>query len=403
LKLIFNFIFNFMPMPAHVPDPGASPRPRAWLFRLHLLVGLTTGLLLALMGVSGSLLVFRPELEAASLPRATTATQAGPPLQVAVDNALASEPGRLAVLRMPESAGSPLLIQIVTPDRGPRRLFLDPGTGRVIGRDDPAGGFLGLVHDFHHDLFAGRNGRLVTGIAGWLLTGLCLSGVALWWPGRGRVAAKATMFRHATLRRRRAWTVHNTLGIASATLLGVIACTATYFTWREGYTRALLALTRQGDPPRPPAAALEVGSVWAPADRFLLAAQAAWPAAQVTTIRYPLRAGEPVSVRMRGPGDWRHVGSDVVYLHPVTAQVLRVDTWAAKPWALRILDRFPPLHSGEAGGWPLRVLWALLGLAPAGLFFTGFRLWWKRTLSRSEPRYQPSLVAASAADLREPA
>lgn len=38
------------------------------------------------------------------------------------------------------------------------------------------------------------------------------------------------------------------------------------------------------------------------------------------------------------------------------------------------------VHVGDFAGWPVKVLWAVLGLAPPLLFVTGFIMWWNRAL-----------------------
>jgi uncharacterized iron-regulated membrane protein len=39
------------------------------------------------------------------------------------------------------------------------------------------------------------------------------------------------------------------------------------------------------------------------------------------------------------------------------------------------------VHVGNFGGWPVKMLWLVLGLAPPVLFITGFIMWWHRVLS----------------------
>ena len=38
------------------------------------------------------------------------------------------------------------------------------------------------------------------------------------------------------------------------------------------------------------------------------------------------------------------------------------------------------VHFGRFAGWPTKLLWALLGLAPSIMFVTGALMWWKRVL-----------------------
>ena len=43
--------------------------------------------------------------------------------------------------------------------------------------------------------------------------------------------------------------------------------------------------------------------------------------------------------------------------------------------AARWVDMADPLHFGDFAGWPVKLLWVFLGLAPAGFVFTGLWLW----------------------------
>jgi uncharacterized iron-regulated membrane protein len=42
---------------------------------------------------------------------------------------------------------------------------------------------------------------------------------------------------------------------------------------------------------------------------------------------------------------------------------------------------FHTIHVGDFGGWPVKALWVVLGLAPPVLFVTGFIMWWFRVLN----------------------
>lgn len=59
----------------------------------------------------------------------------------------------------------------------------------------------------------------------------------------------------------------------------------------------------------------------------------------------------------------------------------------------RILQWVGPLHVGNFGGWPIRTLWLIVGLAPTVLFITGFLTWWRRVA-------RPAYVQSSAAGAR---
>jgi uncharacterized iron-regulated membrane protein len=65
-----------------------------------------------------------------------------------------------------------------------------------------------------------------------------------------------------------------------------------------------------------------------------------------------------------------------------------------------IFRLFARLHFGTFGGWPVRVTWFIIGLAPAVLFVTGVLMWWNRVLKpafdrRTEKQVAPSLASVT--------
>jgi uncharacterized iron-regulated membrane protein len=47
-----------------------------------------------------------------------------------------------------------------------------------------------------------------------------------------------------------------------------------------------------------------------------------------------------------------------------------------------VLSWMQPLHYGNFGGLPLKLLWVVLGLSPPLLFTTAAIMWWNRVLRR---------------------
>jgi uncharacterized iron-regulated membrane protein len=178
-------------------------------------------------------------------------------------------------------------------------------------------------------------------------------------------------------------------------MIALLAFTGTYFTWRAQYLNFFNAMARTVAPPAPPTLDDDVrltGTSSVDIDKLITAAQSALPGAQPSIIRFPTRANEPVSIRMRRVGDLRRIGAHTVYLHPSTGAILRVDDFANAPLATRLVDSLAPLHTGEFGNGAIRALWAVAGLALPLLFLTGFLLWWNKSVVRRRA------IAPSVAD-----
>src|SRR5262249_46101286 len=129
---------------------------RRTMFQVHLWVGIIVGLYMAMMGVTGSVLVFRQELDARHLPgqwrQSRTVAHTNASTVIAHVNAL--YPGmRIVSLAAP----NPFIPTFVVTLGGRGRLVLacDPATGNVLGPMPPPAAWLGFVRQLHETLFIG--------------------------------------------------------------------------------------------------------------------------------------------------------------------------------------------------------------------------------------------------------
>lgn len=341
------------------------------ILRTHLFVGLLSGIVALALGISGSILVFRPELERAAQPR----TVESPAPSASIQNIVAGysqahpdQPVRSVIL--PQDERDPVQLAIASGERN-RRVTVD-ATGGELPSAQP--GWIAWLVRFHHTLFA--NGHILTGIAGLLLSYLCVSGIVIWWPAIRALRFDVT-FDPSRLRSYRARDLHVFVGVWTMALLLLLAFSGTVFTWRDAYTRAALTLTggryEQIKPPRTgDARSLDL-------DAAIASARTAVPGATPTMLRLPGKPGEPITVRMRADSDLRRMGSNQVFIGDA-GQVLGIDRLADKPFGVRAVDALAAIHMAEFGGLPLKLLWVVVGFAPAILFLSGFRLWWRKTV-----------------------
>jgi uncharacterized iron-regulated membrane protein len=365
------------------------------LFQVHLWVGLVAGLLIALLGISGSALVFRGEIERWIVADWLTVPVAGErhSLDEAVARALQRFPSRvLARLVVPAEASG--TVEVVLQVQRPRNLaaadlvsvFVDPYTLEVVGVRRKAETAMGWLQDFHFALFAGEPGLKVNGVAAIGLLLLALSGPVLWWPGRGR-------WGHAFKVRRgppaATWRdVHAVAGVVSWFALLLITLTALYFAFR-GTATAVVTLASGAATVAPPTIsrpalpladggpAVTALPAFATFDALVAAARRAEPTARLDELR-PARSRErPASLSFRLPGD-TVVGRHRLFLDPVSAEVLRVDRHASLDFGGRVFANMAPWHFGSFGGRLTQWLWFVAGLVPALLLGSGAWLWWRK-------------------------
>lgn len=104
------------------------------------------------------------------------------PISRMIEAALVAYPGTASRVDMPGRADRSAVI-FVNPDQGePRRVAVDPGTGRVLGSVVYDRTLVGWADAMHRSMLLGIFGeRLVELAACWALV-LLATGMILWWP-----------------------------------------------------------------------------------------------------------------------------------------------------------------------------------------------------------------------------
>lgn len=352
------------------------------MWDLHAVLGLALGALFAVIALTGSAVVFRRELDWVSTPAlrvAPGATRVGADAVMRAAHAVMPE-GAPFELRPPEG---PRFAYVVVWRDGPRttEVFVDPATGRVTGVrpwGEGLGSLANGLRQLHVRLLLGIWGRALVGLLGLALVMAALTGLALGTRRRG--AAKnlraARSHRHAQVGR---WTLvfHLLLGVSGA-VLGL-----------EVLPNAFARLARAAPAPR---AALPSPLAAPPAgvDAVIRSAQKRLPGHALRGVRFG-RDPRFVTVMLDAPSPWVRHGATEVEADLARGVTLGAYDATRGPLAARAYDTLDPLHFGYFGeawgrvpGVLIRALWSLLGLSPAWLAVSGFRMMQARTERRPE-------------------
>lgn len=386
---------------------------RRSLALLHRWVALLAGLLLALLGLTGSLMVWQAELDAALNPAWFAANGGGDlrhdcvasqhpltrTLAVLAQTAPSAQP---AIVLAPAQPGAAYQVwERRDPGTGLRREhFVDPvcshylGT-RVRGAWQLDGAhFVPLLYELHSKLLAGETGHLVAGSGALVLFGLALSGIWLAWPARSTAAAwRRVLTIKAGASQQRWWfDLHRAAGLWLAPLCLLLTLTGAALVF-DASARAVVSsvlpvetLPRMRPPAAKPTAEQPrkaQGPQALPDDLVALAMQR-FPQASWSRLTLPTGEDGSAEVRLLQPGEPRaDTGSTRVRLD-AAGRVVAVHDPLRAPAGNVLLDWVFPLHSGEALGLVARVLWSAFGTVPALLLGTGLWLWWRRKRRHAE-------------------
>jgi len=362
---------------------SAASRVRILVRRVHLWLGLSLGLLFAVLGLSGSALVFYTGIDAALHPVVEVGQNGrAPDLASPVwDRALAT--GRA---RWHDPAGKWTIE--VTGDGGaiPARFYPSSGHGhhadrmmvwfspdgaRIV-RAEPWGDYLmSWLYQLHMALLAGDLGGQVVGWSGVAMLLLLVSGIVAWWP-RGSWR-KAVAFKRNAVPIRRLRDLHKLSGLWSMAFLFVLVATGVLLAL-PAVTQALL---QPAAVPAPKSSDDEAGQVRIV--QAFAAARRVLPEGRIVFVDMPGAQDAPIRVRLQVPGDpHRRFPGSYVFIDRFSGQVLAVHDVRHAGTGTTVVSWVRTLHDGTVGGLATRILAVLLGFVPTILFVTGVLHWLRR-------------------------
>ncbi|MGN7998956.1 PepSY-associated TM helix domain-containing protein [Sphingomonas sp. 22176] len=354
-----------------------STQLRRWRW-IHKWSSIICTALLLVLCVTGLPLIFSDEIDAALTPitRQTPPTSDDDaPLDESVAKALAKQ------------AGAVPMSLTWTPD-GPHRLILwsapramaAPGEfrGAVIDLRDGAvlaerrlgSRMTDVIHAIHEDLILGLPGSLLLCLMGLLFVLALVSGVVLYAPFM-RNLPFATIRIEGAKRTKRLDT-HNFVGVVVLAWTSVVGITGVANTlarplFQLWQADQLAAMIRPWHDKPVPSHIVSAGSAVA-------AAQRAVPDMQPESLAFPYsRFGSPhhYIVWFKGSTTLTSRLETPVLVEAATGRVVEK---RQLPWYLRALEISRPLHFGDYGGLPLKLLWAVLDVATIIVLITGIQL-----------------------------
>ena len=381
-------------IPKNLIGPNAHRGLRRAAFFVHLATGLGLGLWLVLVSLTGSLIVFRAEIEdvlhrpLARVPAGTHWTA----LQPILDRARAAHPGAtFHTVNLPTAPDQSLSLWGHDVAGRSFHAFANPFTGELLGANHADDNLTEWLYLFHAQLLSGGTGEQINGLGAIIWVALLGSGLLLWLPRKGRPWRDGFLIRWHAQTRRRLYDLHRAAGFWSALPLLVVVVTGAYFPFKAPFRWLAETVTgttaAENSPNRPPGLP---GTPDVSLDLVLAAATEIHPEVPPNWIHLPEHGRDNFVVRKRLPGEWRTEGANYLHVDPASGTLVRADLHADRTPAQRLLRAMFPLHVGAFGGNATRVLWVLLGLVPVGLFVSGTLMWWRRA------RPLASATAASA-------
>lgn len=374
---------------------------RGALVFAHRWIGLALGLWLALIGLTGSILVFHLEIDEWLNAELFDAPPPGPDAtfrpygEIMAAAEAATPPGAtisFGYFALHEGAAYRLFADVPTPSGGSDawHLFVDPYSARLVGRklirsdgDLVPRSFIPFVFELHYALLLPWyvGGPFVGCLAVAFLVSTA-AGLLLWWPSTGRWR-NALAIKPRASGVRRVYDLHKVAGVYTVAVMLAVLISGVAFNLPETF--------------------LAVVKVFSPAtvDRYRVQSEA------VGTDRVSFADAMAIADQHTPDGrtDWLYPATEPAAAHTICKSGLEaisrfadrrcivVDQWSGK--ILHVADAVSgtagdtflawqwPLHSGQVFGWPGRIMVFLTGLACPVLFVTGLMRWGHKRRARA--------------------
>lgn len=358
-------------------------RLRRAIRKFHLWVGLGFGALFALLGLTGSILAFYPELDAAMHP-AIRVEGTAPDWDRAMSTLRVAYPDKQGPWRLEVTGrAGPIPARYYDPpersghDFRPMMVWLSADGTRILRRDYWGEYAATFIYDLHYRLLLGKDGGRMLGWASFGLVALLLSGLWAWWPRGSWAKALRFKWRSRLQRRMRDW--HKLTGLSGLAFLLLLTVTGIMLELPEESDAVLnsIGLPVEAMPHVHPDAA--TGKHQISVSQAIEAGQSAMPGARLAWIETPSATGGAFKLRVQAKGDpSRRFPHSFVRLDGENGKVLAVHDARRVPAGNTVNNWVHPLHDGSALGLAGRILVAMCGLLPLALFVTGWVRWRQR-------------------------
>ncbi|HEX6983034.1 MAG TPA: PepSY-associated TM helix domain-containing protein [Balneolaceae bacterium] len=347
---------------------------RKFWIKLHLYLGLIPGIPLLLIGLTGVLLAFAPEIRVWDQPQFFAVQPEGEmkPIPELVHQIESEYPKtNLLHIALFEKTEHTWTIYATGPVNGKHqfhRMHVNPYTGS-IKVDTTSGGWAQWIEELHRNLTAGTTGRYVVGISSIFLMILCLSGLYLWFPLRKGMWKRLRNKNDAL-----SW--HMWTGLIVLPILIIMAFTGLTLTFGDAIYSSVFWVTGSPALPEEPTSTIPKGDVdaisMADAVRII---QRKRPNMLISGIGGATDSTDIFVFHLGYKNDLNPRAWVKVYVDQYSGKIIgQLNSYEHSLGAM-YKQTWWMWHTGEFFGFAGRIFWALISLTLPALAITGLFRW----------------------------
>lgn len=372
--------------------------------QVHLWLGLTSGLVVFILGITGCLFVFEEELRPLIHDYYTVEEVQEKPLPLSELLSIANDtlesiipkPVNSIIIDNEEERSIEFRSFIRNTattsiwywdQRTIINAYVNPYNGRVVKIENSDFEFFQIVMMLHWSLLMTNDiGQPIVGIATLIFVIMLITGLVLWWPKRRKKAIKQRLWfqwKNTTRWKRKNFDLHNIFGFYAMVFALIIALTGLVWAF-DWFDNSVQWIANGGE---------TIESVQEnrtsnasqftfnkPLDKIYAQVKANHPKAASYFIALPQDtiAAQRIFVNYEGK-----VNDISLHFDQYTGELLSVDSWEDKNNGEKIKSLNYDIHVGSILGFPGKILAFCVSLIAASLPVTGFLIWWGRRKKKS--------------------
>jgi len=379
-------------------------KPKYWTGKIHLWLGLTSGLIVLLLSITGCIYVFSQEItewqrhDAIYVPQ--TKGQRLAPSVVwnktleAVGDTIAFEdmhiyndPAKAYEFHCYKANEKTTSIWYFDTIEYYYQIYADPYTGEILAIYDQEKDFFNIVKMLHWSLLLKTEiGQVVVGWSTFIFVIMLVTGIILWWPKKKAMRKQRFKFqwKDSTKWRRKNYDLHNILGFYISAIVLIIALTG--MVWAFTWFQAIVYVA--GSQTTTPPEVVKKESLPGNGDKnkaFDTAAATTWKkyaTADAISIGMPEDSLAAIQAYVQ-PYKGKYYVYHQLQFDQYTGKLLHVRDHSQKNFGEKLITANYDIHVGAILGIPGKIIAFIVSFIAGMLPVTGFMIWWGRTYKKS--------------------
>ncbi|WP_159476581.1 PepSY domain-containing protein [Dyadobacter sp. 3J3] len=375
--------------------------------QLHLWLGISSGLVVFIVALTGSLLVFEEELEPVINKHFNIVAVGEGKQRLSLDSLATSVKQQFPKNKLDritiEAQEDRTFVFGLKQDKKKQGLLsvaVNPFTGKIIEARQEHDSFFEVVLRLHRYLCMEETGKFITGISCICFLVIMITGLILWWPNRKNQKQRFQVKWGASPKRLN-WDLHAVFGFYVMPFIFLIALTG--LVWSYKWINNLIYLAFDGKPQqkREAPANIASGDFLTHYEHILQASAKILP--HQGKVTFTTLNADSLSITVSKADDEAAISNIVSFLYfdQNTGALLSKRLYDNETAGFKARRVVFPIHTGSLLGWPTKIIAFIVSLITASLPMTGIFIWLGKNRKRKKKAGDIKIKRTSVAATEE--